>query len=557
MADCIAGTVSPGIIQSQSHSLTPLNNLNKPLGRNSTHINDLPFDLFVLIWNLVRATDDNDQPYFPTVASHVCCTWRHYALEALSFWSTVDFRTKRVNMERAANQAELRPISVSLVNTLNKFSGRNSNHINNLPFDIFVLIWNLARTTDDNDRPHFPVVVSHVCRTWRHYALEVLSFWSTVDFRTSEVNAEKAQLWLQRSKDSPVNINIGPEPFERASISKVPEKVARVIVDRLLDASAPVLEVLELSTEDGTKWEPKPFREGKAPALLDISIEGRFQKYFLERFPNLRRLRLTDPGLSSTNYSENITYLHKVLSKLPQLETLLIDNTQRRFEDSRNDTHFLPINLHSPLTHDSLMHLSLHVSYANRNVIFGSLNLPHLRYFPNHRLPLHEFTFGLCILEYMKRAHPFPGLVSLRLGGSLESYLEYSPVHERRNAEILSHLEEALSGAPLLESLSFEYVAFGGDETISCLSRVCPRLEWLTYHICAGYTLKGIMSIVEGRRARMGFEPLLHLTIREWPWDAKRVDDKATWRLLEATLEARSVVPDDSKNLYLSRFDVK
>ncbi|KAG8946594.1 hypothetical protein FRC04_011572 [Tulasnella sp. 424] len=452
--------------------------------------------------------------------------------------------------------------SVPSLSNLNRPSGRNSIHVNDLPFDIFVLIWNLVRATDDNDRPYFPVVVSHVCRIWRHYALEASSFWSTVDFRARTVNMERAQLWLERSKDYPVNINIGSEPFQGASVSKVqgvPEKVARVMFDRLRDASAPVLEVLELSTEDGTKWEPKPFREGKAPLLLDISIEGRFQKYFLERIPNLRRLRLTDPGLSSTNYSENITYVHKVLSKLPQLEILLIDNAQWQAYGSLDDSQFLPTDPHSPLTHDSLMYLSLHLSYADRNVIFGSLNLPHLRYFPNHRLPLHEFTFGLCILEHMKQAHPFPRLASLCLGGSHTTYVYRGRDRSRRNAENLSHLEGALDGTPLLESLSFEYVAFGGDEAISCLSRVCPRLEWLTFHICAGCTLKGIMSIVEGRRARMGFEPLRQLTIRESSPEARPVgdSDKETLGLLEKMLETKSITARDSKNLYLSRFDVK
>ncbi|KAG8971572.1 hypothetical protein FRC05_010982 [Tulasnella sp. 425] len=469
--------------------------------------------------------------------------------------------------------------SVPQLSNLNKPSGRNSIHINDLPFDIFVLIWNLVRATDDNERPYFPVIVSHVCRTWRHYALDTSSFWSTVDFRVRTVNMERAQLWLERSKDSSVNINIGSEPFQGASVSKVklimriimphlghcrslkvqgvPEKVARVIFDRLRDASAPVLEVLELSTADGIKWEPKPFREGKAPPLLDISIEGRFQKYFLERFTNLRRLRITDPRLSSINYGENVAYVHKALSMLPQLEILLINNAQWRLDGSFSGLRLPPINLRSPLTHDSLMQLSLHVSFANRNAIVTSLNLPHVRYFPNDRLPLHEFSFGLCILEYMKLAHPFPRLVSLCLGGSPKDYADYSPDHRRLAAENLSHLEGALSGAPLLESLSFECVAFGGDEAISCLSRVCPRLEWLTFHTCIDCTLKGIMSIVEGRTARKGFEPLRHLTIREWYWKTRLVDDEVTWRSLQTMVEAKSITPSDSKNLYLSRFDVQ
>ncbi|KAG8946595.1 hypothetical protein FRC04_011573 [Tulasnella sp. 424] len=444
--------------------------------------------------------------------------------------------------------------SVTPLSNLNKSLGQNSIHINNLPFDIFVLIWNLARATDDNDRLYFPVVVSHVCRTWRHYALQVSSFWSTIDFRTRKVNTEKAQLWLQRSKNSPVSINIGSKPFQEASIPKVPEKVARVIFDRLRDASAPVLEVLELSTEDGTNWEPKPFREGTAPPLLDLSIERRFQKYFLERFTNLRRLRVVEYDLRSTSHSENVTYVHKVLSKLPQLEILAID-----FNGATDDLHIVPINLPSPQTHDCLRHLSLHVSATNRNAILASLNLPYVRYFPNHKAPLLELPLGLCNLGHMKRTHPFPRLLSLCLGGAcgLSPFVHYDPGRRQRTAENLSHLEGALSGAPLLESLTFEYVEFGGDKTISCLSRVCPRLEWLTIHTCTGCTLKGIMSIVEGRRARKGFEPLRHLIVREWHWDAKLIDDKVTWGLLEQMLEAKSTPPGDSTNLYLSRFDVK
>ncbi|KAG8971575.1 hypothetical protein FRC05_010985, partial [Tulasnella sp. 425] len=396
---------------------------------------------------------------------------------------------------------------------------------------------------------------------------------------TRTVNAEKAQLWLERSKDSSVNINIGSEPFQEASIPKVklimrviiphlgrcrslkvqgvPEKVARVIFDRLRDASAPILEVLEISTEDSTKWEPKPFREGNAPPLLDLSIEARFRKYFLERFTNLRRLQLIATAFSGTDYSGTVAYVHRILSMLPRLEILLIDNDKWHVDGGPDESQFLRTGSTSPLMHESLTYLSLWDSRANRNTIVTSLNLPHVRYFPRtHKAPLHETTFGICILEYMQRTHPFPRLVSLCLGGShRDSHRD--PDINQRNAENLAHLEGALDGVPLLESLSFEDVDFGGGETISCLSRVCPRLEWLTLHMCTGCTLKGIMSIMERRSTRTGFQPLRHLTIREYPWDTGLVDDKETWELLGKMLEAKYITPIDLTNLYLTRFDVK
>jgi hypothetical protein len=79
-------------------------------------------------------------------------------------------------------------------------SKRNSGKRKSKHFDI---------DDDDDDESELPfqVLVSHVCRHWREIALESPVLWTKLDFFEGPP-FEKSRIWLQRSKNLPLDISI-------------------------------------------------------------------------------------------------------------------------------------------------------------------------------------------------------------------------------------------------------------------------------------------------------------------------------------------------------------
>ncbi|KAG8926615.1 hypothetical protein FRC01_008620, partial [Tulasnella sp. 417] len=142
--------------------------------------------------------------------------------------------------------------------------------LSNVPYDIFLMIvfwcWNGGK---DNDHSNFPITASHVCRTWRYYALDTGVFWTSLEFRQARPHLAiiKYKVWLERARGSPLDIYIGPQGFKGASVKhaksimrlimphlsqwrsfrveRVPKKIFLLIFAQLRDVSAPMLEVLK------------------------------------------------------------------------------------------------------------------------------------------------------------------------------------------------------------------------------------------------------------------------------------------------------------------------
>ncbi|KAG8897415.1 hypothetical protein FRC00_004299, partial [Tulasnella sp. 408] len=169
-----------------------------------------------------------------------------------------------------------------LTNNLDKepdaLSYHRTCHVLGLPYDIMYLIFTFSLDQTRHEKHDFPTIISHVCRLWRQYALDTPSFWTSLRFKSTTPEIEMYRTWLERSKDSPFDLEIGWLPFVGASIthakaimrlvfphvqrlrslhvSDVPFKIRQLIFDRLNNAQMPLLETLNI--ERGWHIDEKP-----------------------------------------------------------------------------------------------------------------------------------------------------------------------------------------------------------------------------------------------------------------------------------------------------------
>ncbi|KAG8941010.1 hypothetical protein FRC04_004828 [Tulasnella sp. 424] len=421
-----------------------------------------------------------------------------------------------------------------------------------LPYDILFIIFTLCWEDQEeglgSKRPHFPTTASHVCRTWRRCALETPTFWAVLEFCQRLPAFEKYQTWLERSKDHPLDILLGPEPFKgeaRAthaetilqltgphirrwrsiSAEGLPETVVRVIFDWIgRDNGLKRLEMLEtvkVVAQEGVgsksyrgdpSWEFKPFSEGEAPPKLrHVILESESFEYFGGEFKIFQAWQILH--LSMRFQGSPSALFHQFLSSFPNLNVLRIAHysyVRWPCDDSYiRDIETSPV---PPLTHHSLTELSLYVFHSQRDKTVSSLILPNLRYL----LDQTRMEPGLAIfcLPHLSQNHPFPRLVSLRLGGMRSVSEEDS----HANAAHLAHLEGALAGLPGLKTLTFDNVDFGGGDGqyLDCIGRVCPRLRCLILVMCRGYTLSGLVRIAEQRRGAEELDSLVRIVVQLW-----------------------------------------
>ncbi|KAG8982639.1 hypothetical protein FRB90_006661, partial [Tulasnella sp. 427] len=379
--------------------------------------------------------------------------------------------------------------------------------LNNIPYDIFITIvlfcWDNSAECDKSS--HFPTTASHVCSTWRRYALDTPTFWSSLSFHQTDLRRAllRCEAWLERTRpDSLLDIVLGPEPFGAASVKRVksimrmivphvgrwrslrvekdvPRKIMRIVFDRLRNVDAPMLEVLKVAVESAQstrllcptdRWKLDPFVRGTASRLAELDVDGFVPLRLVERFKTLRHLRLAHPDLEVNGQRANLELVHRILSLLPELRSLVMDCVG--YVPSVAATVLMPGTDAPPLprvTHPALSAISIHLPIADTMNILASLDLPSVQYFLKpHRLEL-ELTLQLALLPIVTRHRPFPNLVSLCLGGSLATAGVLSNPQDPMNKTWLKGLEEALDGMPLLQALTFDGVDLDGGEALLCL----------------------------------------------------------------------------------------
>ncbi|KAG8963740.1 hypothetical protein FRC05_004533, partial [Tulasnella sp. 425] len=374
-------------------------------------------------------------------------------------------------------------------------------HIGDLPYDvlhvIFVLCW---KAQNEEEGTHFPTIASHVCQTWRRYALATPTFWTVLEFRERRPPIGKYQNWLERSKDCPLDIVIHSTPFRRASVKHakeimrltvphirrwraisvhgLPDKILRLIFDRITQDGAEGLESLEMvkvveenrdpwfrcsKSRRSPNWKFQPFSKGKVPPKLrHIILEGVSLQYFIGRFERLQALEVLDRFIYEPDSGVQST--HDILSALPDLHVLCVDDRRHaRLSIETGHTQRIRASPVPLLTHKSLTQLSVQAPQATRNAIISSLVLPNLRYLLDRKRM--EPTLGVCCLPHLSQHRPFPKLVSLRVGGSHSSRPLLSNSWNPPNANVtnMAHLEGALAGLSELRAVTFDHVDFEGS----------------------------------------------------------------------------------------------
>ncbi|KAG8926616.1 hypothetical protein FRC01_008621 [Tulasnella sp. 417] len=441
-----------------------------------------------------------------------------------------------------------------------KISAQSHLNISNIPYDIFLLIvflcWNHGQ---DDEARDFPIIASHVCRTWRSYALDTGLLWATLEFHGPEPHRAitKYKVWLERTRGSPLDIFIGSQPFKGASVKHaksimrlimphvsrwrsfqvgdVPEKIIRLICDGLRDVSAPMLEVLEVVGAKhidpyeafiASTLKLKPFDCGEAAGLKQLVLEGYPHVHLVNRFSTLQALQLRNASFFKAGATDNLRTIKHILSSLPGLLTLYFDCGIR---GSIPNTLQLSPQLNTPpprIHHPSLVKLAIYLPNGDRDAILSSLDLPKVQYFFTR---LHfEGVLGLNLLPILSQCHPFTNLISLRIGGRA-FFAAGPPPHVRctySGGKDLDHLEGALAGLPQLKVLTFDTVRLDGGEWLVCVGRTCPRLQRLTFRSCTGSTLLPMRAVVEERLKRPGLDALVQLTIWQWQFGGVEIDSQ-------------------------------
>ncbi|KAG8916759.1 hypothetical protein FRC01_002884 [Tulasnella sp. 417] len=458
--------------------------------------------------------------------------------------------------------------------------------LSNIPYDIFLMVvfscWNGGKRSDGTN---FPITASHVCRTWRRYALDTGIFWATLEFRQARPHRAimKYKIWLERARGSPLDIFIGFQPFKAASVKHaksimrlimphvshwrsfrvehVPKKIVRLIFDRLRDVSAPTLEVLKVVGERSRRpFQPvarttlklKPFVHGEASSLKELALVGFPYGYFVTRFSGLQVLQLTQSDFFEAGSIENVQSIQHILTCLPNLRTLDVDCARYIPANHRS----LPLTGSPPprISHPSLTELLIYLPKSDLDMTLSSLDLPQVRYFLT-RTQI-EMALGINLLPLLSQHHPFPNLLSLRLGASYSGLvnLNFNPTGGHPGQINLTHLEGALAGLPVLKALTFDQVDFEGGKWLHCLGTRCPALHWLTFIQCGGCTLEQIRTIVETRRKRNGFDALVRIVIEQWSTGNFIAIDESAQQWLRRSLIFEVIYPanDLNRHSYLS-----
>ncbi|KAG9045618.1 hypothetical protein FS837_006004 [Tulasnella sp. UAMH 9824] len=425
-----------------------------------------------------------------------------------------------------------------------------TSHILSLPYDILYLIF----TQVVHNKHDFPVVISHVCRYWRRYAFDTPSFWTSLKFRKSIPEIEKYRTWLERSKDTPFDLEIGWEPFTGASIKhvkaiirlifphvqrlrslrvvEVPFKIRQVIFDRLNNVHLPSLETLHVErgwTDDEkpalTDRKFKPFHHGDATNLKHIVLKGIPYNYVIHRFTNLKTLSITSRNIFGSSHHDNAKAVQHILSLSPDLRSLHISRDD--FSKRTSKTLVQPPSIHS-----SLEELVLSGPVEDVNAIVCASVLPSLRRLyiqPGTNLPI-----GISCLPTMAQArpdYPYPNLLALRLLGRQT----YDMPHSTADALNMEFFEKALKGLPQLQSLTLELVDLENNKHVRCLTRTCPRLKRLEFVRCSGLTLKELKAMIQIRRdsKSLGSSSLEYMHVFDSVSEIQRLQEEAKEHGLE------------------------
>ncbi|KAG8949703.1 hypothetical protein FRC03_000269, partial [Tulasnella sp. 419] len=399
--------------------------------------------------------------------------------------------------------------------------------IDNLTFDVlYKTFWlvNVEELAAGNQE--MPVIISHVCRKWRQYILDIPTMWSVIQFKSRGREEDWARqiTYLKRSRSAPLDITVwGSRRADQDTYlgtSRVMEilrivkphihrwraihihllpKSFRLFTDPLRKATAPALETLYVDMAPGwtlsSKWRCCMFNGG-LPNLrvwkTDISQLPPMST--IPSMDKLRALHIADAmGRSRKSHHFKVDEVLYVLSRCSRLEHLSI--MLRSYLD--HTPRALPMT--TPI---SLPHL---VSCD----INGSLGIyvPILRHIkaPSVRIQCPGPILN-SIIPVIATSNPFPNLESLTL---TDQYWWHSEM--ALDMFEISILQAALSNLPLLNNLVLLRQS-QISSVFGLLKSYCPHLTRLTLDQCR-FTPSECCGMVEARATSKIVSPLESLVV--------------------------------------------
>ncbi|KAG8957278.1 hypothetical protein FRC03_010294 [Tulasnella sp. 419] len=197
--------------------------------------------------------------------------------------------------------------------------------IDNLTFDVlYKIFWDVNVKQLAAGKKEMPVIISHVCRQWRQYILDIPTMWSTVNFKSRGRDEDWARqiTYLERSKSAPLDITIWGSCHrwdQRAYLgtSRIME-ILRIVKPHIHRWRAIHIRLLP----KGFRLFTDPLREATAPALetLHVDMWGEWTlnskwrcRMFNGGLPNLRVWK-TDiqqlPPMSTIPSMDKLRVLH-------------------------------------------------------------------------------------------------------------------------------------------------------------------------------------------------------------------------------------------------------
>ncbi|KAG9047656.1 hypothetical protein FS837_001785 [Tulasnella sp. UAMH 9824] len=381
-----------------------------------------------------------------------------------------------------------------------------------LPPDVLYYIFVLAQAGASDPR-HLSTTVSHVCQLWRAVALRASILWTSVSFDSDRSQFDDEALFLERSREASLEIEITGQPFDTPGtsttrlrailalirphshrwrvlkVSGLPPRVFTMLFDDLRSVDAPALETLIVTQQAWTSradWTFRPFESG-TPSLRDLRLKKVPWDFTAPLFNNLQKLILD--GIPGRARALDAEALYTVVERSPELEEVHIWPFPTRAGEPGEP---LLASRVPPIRRDRLKKLHID-SPATIEALLSVVLVPSLLRFP----PLYHMRPEL--FPIICRLNPLTSLRELTITGPDGPNPEFDG--------LVAYLPEMLRALDLLEGLNFYYFDFR-NRWLKCLETSCPHLKQLALTGCAGFTAESLQRVMAHRMEAEEMRPL-------------------------------------------------
>ncbi|KAG8975005.1 hypothetical protein FRB90_009667 [Tulasnella sp. 427] len=389
-----------------------------------------------------------------------------------------------------------------------------------LPPDILYYIFVIAQASD-REPSDLPTTVSHVCQLWRAVAVHASILWTKIVFDSDRSSFAQEALYLQRSRDASLDIEITGTPFETPGtsttrlrtilslirphshrwrefrVSSLPSRVFTMLFDDLRTVEVPALQTLSVTQQAWTSradWVFRPFEQG-TPSLRDLRLKKVPWDFSTPLFSGLQKLILD--GIPGRGIGLDAEALYTVIERSPELEEVHIWPFLGTGAGEAGE-HSLATRV-PPIRRDRLKKLHID-SPSVIETLLGVVLLPSLLRFP----PLYHMRPAA--FPIVGTMNPLSSLRDLSIDGPEGP----DPAFE----ELVQYLPDMLKVLGSLEGLNFFSFDFRG-RWLRCLETTCPRLKQLALTDCAGFTADSLRDVMTRRMKTEGMSPLDTLWIVE------------------------------------------